>query len=92
MAVDTATADDMSALRRELAKEREELARALESLRESTRVGSALDGRLPIAAAAAFLVGFVVAGGIGATARLVFRRRREGRILAALGKFALVER
>jgi hypothetical protein len=92
MAVDTATAENTQALRQELASEREELARAVASLRESTSVRGALDGRVPIAAGAAFAAGFVLAGGIGATARLLFRRRREGRTLAVFGPFAVVER
>jgi hypothetical protein len=92
MAVDTATAENTQALRQELASEREELARAVESLRESTSVRGALDGRVAIAAGAAFAAGFVLAGGIGATARLLFRRRREGRTLAVFGPFAVVER
>jgi hypothetical protein len=92
MAVDTPTAEDTRVLRRELAREREELARAVDSLRAATSVRGALDGRLPLTIAAAFLVGFIAAGGIGATARLVFRRRREGRVFGAFGPFALVER
>jgi hypothetical protein len=92
MAIDTPPTDETRALRRELAQEREALARALGSLRQSTDVRGALDGRLPLALAAAFVVGFVVSGGIGATARLVFRRGREGRTLAVFGPFAVVER
>ena len=92
MAVDMPTAETTGELRRELAEERRELTRAIESLRRSTHVGGALENRLPIAFAGAFAVGFVVAGGIGATARLVFRRRRERRTLAAFGPFAVVER
>jgi hypothetical protein len=92
MAVDTPPAEDRRALRRELAQEREELARAVDSLRQSTNVGGALNGRLPIVLTSAFVVGFVVAGGIGATARLLFRRGREGRTLAVFGPFAVIER
>jgi hypothetical protein len=91
MAIDT-PAEDTSALRRELAQERVALARALDALRQSTKVDGVLDGRLPMALAGAFVVGFVAAGGIGATARLAFRRGREGRTLVAFGPFALVER
>ena len=91
MAVDAARAETAT-LQRELATERAELVRAVESLKESTSVRGALDGRLPVALAAAFVVGFVLAGGIGATARLAFRRRRQGRTFAAFGPFALVQR
>jgi hypothetical protein len=92
MALNTAPAEDTTALRRELAEEREELARAVDSLRQSTSVRGALDGRAPIVGAAAFVAGFVIAGGIGATARLLFRRGREARTLAVFGPFAVVER
>ena len=90
--VEARTAENHTELRRELARERLELVRAIESLRSSTNMRGVLDGRLPLMAAAAFGAGFVLAGGIGATARLVFRRRRDARTLLALGPFALIER
>jgi hypothetical protein len=37
-------------------------------------------------------VGFLLAGGVGATARLIFRRGREGDTMAKLGRFRIVER
>ena len=37
-------------------------------------------------------VGFLLAGGVGATARLIFRRGREGETKATLGRFRLVDR
>ena len=37
-------------------------------------------------------IGFLLAGGVGATARLIFRRGREGETKAALGRFRLVNR
>jgi hypothetical protein len=64
-------------LRREIGEEREQLATAVDSLRSEMGVASKLRSRLPIAAAAALGTGFVLAGGIGATARLFFRRGRE---------------
>ncbi len=80
-------------LRRELASEREQLVDALGSLRRSTDVTRELRRRLPLAAGAAFAVGFVVSGGIGAVARLLFRRGREHeRILARVGPFVIVAR
>ena len=92
MAAHTATAEDTKTLRQELAHERGELARAVETLRDSTSIGGALEGRVPIAAVVAFVAGFVLAGGIGATARLLVRRGREGHTLAVFGPFAVVER
>jgi hypothetical protein len=64
------TADQV---RREIHVEREQLAEALNSLRNEAR----LRARLPVAAAGALGAGFVLAGGIGATMRLLFRRGRE---------------
>jgi hypothetical protein len=68
-------------LRRDIAREREHLAHALEQLR--TQVGGTLDVRRKlgahagILAPAAFAAGFVVSGGIGATMRYFARRGRE---------------
>ena len=64
-------------LRREMELERGELATAVDSLRQELGVASKLRSRLPIATAGALGAGFVLAGGIGATMRLVFRRGRE---------------
>ena len=61
----------------ELAAEREGLTAAVADLREATNVGRKLKAKLPVAAAGALGVGFVLAGGIGATVRLLFRRGRE---------------
>ena len=73
------TIDDV---RRDLEAERDQLANAAESLRESvdeaTNVGARLRSNLPAAAAGALGIGFLLAGGVGATVRLVFRRGREG--------------
>ena len=83
-------------VRRDLELEREQLASAAESLRESvgeaTNVGAKLRANLPIAAAGALGAGFLLAGGIGATARLLFRRGREGDTKAKVGRFRLVDR
>jgi hypothetical protein len=72
------TIDDV---RRDLEAERDQLANAAESLRESvdeaTNVGARLRSNLPAAAAGALGIGFLLAGGVGATVRLVFRRGRE---------------
>ncbi len=64
-------------LRREIDLEREQLATAVDSLREEIGITAKLRSRLPLAAAGALGAGFVLAGGIGATMRLLFRRGRE---------------
>jgi hypothetical protein len=83
-------------VRREIEVEREQLADAAESLRdqlgEATDITGKLRANLPAVAAGALSIGFVVAGGIGATARLIFRKGREGDMVAAFGPFRLVER
>jgi hypothetical protein len=83
-------------VRRELESERERLAQAVDSLRAevkgATDVGAKLRGNLPIAAAAALGIGFFLAGGIGATTRLLFRRGREGKEKARFGRFSFVDR
>jgi hypothetical protein len=37
-------------------------------------------------------MGFLLAGGVGATARLIFRRGREGETKAKFGRFRIVDR
>ena len=61
----------------ELAAERDGLSAAVEDLREATAIGPKLKKKLPVAAAGALGAGFLIAGGIGATVRLLFRRGRE---------------
>jgi ornithine cyclodeaminase/alanine dehydrogenase-like protein (mu-crystallin family) len=83
-------------VRRELESERERLAQAVDSLRaevkDATNVGAKLRGNLPVVAAGALGAGFFLAGGIGATMRLVFRRGREGKEKARFGRFSFVDR
>jgi hypothetical protein len=71
------TLDDV---RRDIESERDQLAGAAETLREeigeATNVGAKLRANLPAVAIGAVGVGFLLAGGIGATARLIFRRGR----------------
>ena len=62
-------------VRREIEFERERLAHAVDSLRDAARMSV----NVPALAAAAFGAGFFLAGGIGATVRLAFRRGREHR-------------
>jgi hypothetical protein len=83
-------------LRQEVAAEREQFAHAVERLRaeirEATNVKAKLRANLPVVAAGALGVGFFVAGGIGATMRLLARRGREGSEKARFGRFRLVDR
>ena len=64
-------------IQQELAAEREGLSAAVDNLREEANVGRKLKAKLPVAAASALGAGFFLAGGIGATVRLLFRRGRE---------------
>ncbi len=83
-------------IRRELEEEREKLVEAVESLREelgeATDISGKLRSKLPIVAGGALGLGFIVAGGIGATARLLLRRGREGEPKAKVGRFSLIRR
>jgi hypothetical protein len=83
-------------VRRDIATERDQLAGAVEDLRaglgEATDIAGKLRARLPVVAAGALGAGFVVAGGIGATMRLLFRRGREGKEKARFGPFAFIDR
>jgi hypothetical protein len=83
-------------LRRDIEAEREQLADAVDHLRseigEATNVRAKLRGKLPLVAGAALGAGFFVAGGIGATMRLLARRGREGREKARFGRFSFVDR
>jgi hypothetical protein len=93
MAGNSRTADQV---RRDIETEREQLAEAVDQLRseigEAANVGGRVREKLPIVAAGALGVGFFVAGGIGATMRLLARRGREGRRKARFGRFTLVDR
>lgn len=83
-------------LRHAIEEERRLLAQAVDALRadlgDATNVADKLRSKLPVVAAGALGLGFVVAGGIGATMRLVMRRSREGETKARLGRYALVDR
>jgi hypothetical protein len=83
-------------VRADLAQERDQLAGAVERLRselgEATDITGKVRAKLPVVAAGAASVGFVLAGGIGATMRLFARRGREGRAKAGVGRFWLVDR
>jgi uncharacterized protein DUF3618 len=79
-------------VRRDIEAERERLGMAVDGLRAGMDVNAKLKDKLPVAAAAALGLGFVVSGGIGATMRLLARRGREGRTKARFGPFSLVDR
>jgi hypothetical protein len=93
MSSNSRTAEDV---RRDLEAERDQLATAADSLRvrlgEATNVGAKLRSNLPIVAAGALGAGFFLAGGVGATARLLFGRGREREKKAKAGRFRLVDR
>lgn len=79
-------------VRREIESEREQLASAVDDLRDATDIGAKLRGKLPLVAAGAAGAGFFLAGGVGATMRLLARRGREGRTKAKAGRFSFVDR
>jgi hypothetical protein len=87
---------DERQLRREVSAEREQLADAVDELRaelaEATNVGGKLRANLPVATAGALGLGFIAAGGIGATMRLIMRRGREGKEKAKVGRLSLTAR
>ena len=87
------TAEDV---RRDLEAEREQLATAADSLRDSlgeaTDISGKMRANLPAVAIGALGAGFLLAGGVGATMRLIFRRGREGEEKARVGRFRLVDR
>ena len=83
-------------VRREIEAEREQLSDAVDELRkgigEVTDVKGKVAANLPVVAAGALGAGFFLAGGIGATMRLLFRRGREDTTHARLGRFGIFER
>jgi hypothetical protein len=83
-------------VRRDIEAERDQLADAVEDLRgglaDATDITGKLRANLPIVAAGALGAGFYLAGGIGATMRLLARRGREGTTKAKVGPFSLVDR
>ena len=91
-------ADGRSAeqVRQDIEQQREQLANAVEELRdevgEATNVSAKLRANLPAVAAGALGAGFLFGGGIGATARLFFRRGREGTEKARVGRFTIIGR
>jgi hypothetical protein len=83
-------------LRKDIDAERERLASALDELRgsisDAADLGGKLKSKLPLVAGAAASAGFVIAGGVGATARYFARRGREGHEQARVGRLSLFQR
>jgi len=80
-------------VQRDIEAERERLAVAVEDLRDGIGRVASLKGKLlPAASAAAFGLGFVTAGGVGATMRLLTGHGREDKAKARFGRFSRVGR
>jgi hypothetical protein len=85
-------------VREDIEQERRRLAAAVDQLRgeigQATDLTTKLRANLPIAVAGALAVGFVFAGGIGATMRYFARRGREHapEETARVGRFSLLRR
>jgi len=83
-------------LRDERGEGRERLAEAVDELRDeidaATDVTGKLRAKLPRVAGGAFALAFLKSGGVGATARLLMRRSREGDEKAAVGRYRLIDR
>jgi hypothetical protein len=92
MAVGAPATETPEQVRAQIAAEREQLVAAVDEMRAVADPTAVLKSKLPLLAVGAFAAGFVLGGGIGATMRLAFRRGREGREQARLGRFALIRR
>lgn len=92
MAATRPTSPEVESLREQIAHEREQLADDIAAIRNERGIRDALRARLPLLAGAAFAGGFVLGGGIGAAARLVMRRSREGRHVARFGRYIVIDR
>lgn len=83
-------------VRLELEAEREGLAEAVDTLRDGVKSATDLSAKarnhLPLLAAGALGAGFLLAGGIGATVRLLFHGSQEEKERARFGRFAVVDR
>jgi len=78
-------------VRRDIEAEREGLAVAVDDLRAEMDVNARLKGKVLPAAAAALGVGFVIAGGIGATVRLLMQRQEDEK-KSRFSPFSFVDR
>jgi uncharacterized protein DUF3618 len=88
----TTTEPTTDEVRRQIEAEREKLADAVDELREAADLTAIIRSKLPLVAAGAAGAGFFLAGGVGATMRLLARRGREGKTKAKAGRFRLVQR
>jgi hypothetical protein len=83
-------------VRSELDAERAELADAVDHLRgelgSAADISGKLKSKLPIVAGAAASVGFVLAGGVGATMRYFARRGRESDEKLRVGRWSIRNR
>jgi hypothetical protein len=83
-------------IRREIEQEREQLATAVDQLRdelgEAADISGKLRAKLPVVAMGALSAGFVLAGGVGATMRYFARRGREGHEKVRVGRFSIFDR
>jgi hypothetical protein len=82
-------------LREELRAERQALSDAVGDLKRELHAAADVSGKLksklPVVAAGAFGLGFLKAGGVGAAARFLMRRSREGDVKAKAGRFKIVK-
>jgi hypothetical protein len=80
-------------VQKDIEAERERLAGAVEHLRgelgAATDVTARLRSKLPFVAGGVASVGFVLAGGVGATMRYFARRGRDGHDVASVGRWSL---
>jgi Protein of unknown function (DUF3618) len=83
-------------VQREIEAERDQLAGAVDQLRGEighvTDVAGKVKQRLPLVAGAAATLGFVIAGGIGATMRYAARRGRESEEMLHVGRWSVRRR
>jgi len=83
-------------VRKDIEAEREHLVGAVEQLRgelgAAANVTGKLKSKLPVVAGGAASVGFVLAGGIGATMRYFAPRGRDGHEKARVGRWSLRDR
>jgi hypothetical protein len=83
-------------IRSELDAERAELAEAVDHLRgelgEAANITGKLKSNLPVVAGAAASLGFVLAGGVGATMRYFARRGRESDEKLRVGRWSIRNR
>lgn len=83
-------------IRDELAAERTDLAEAVDHLRgelgAAANISGKLKSKLPVVAGAAASVGFVFAGGVGATMRYFARRGRESDEKLRVGRWSIRNR